>query len=145
MRICSKCKLAKSEEEFSFKNKQRKTLSPYCKICNREYNRQHYLLNKQSYIDKAKVWDAKNKKLIYTWIKEYCLLNPCVDCGENDFIVIHFDHINIKNFTISSAINSRCYSILNIQKEITENCVPRCANCHAKRTAIQFNYYSFLD
>lgn len=145
MKYCPRCKTKKSFDQFSFKNKEKAILSPYCKDCNKSYNKEHYILHKQTYIDKARAYELQYKRNIYEWIRNYCLNNPCVGCGENDFKVIHFDHIDPKqkNFEISKAI-ADCRSLKSIKNEIEQLCLPRCANCHLRRTAIQYNWYAML-
>lgn len=75
-------------------------------------------------------------------IMSHLQANPCVDCGENDPIVLEFDHIEPaqKYRTIS---NMKSYPVDKIQSEIAK-CEVRCANCHRRKTAIQFGWYRNL-
>jgi len=81
----------------------------------------------------------ENKRKAY----EYLSNNPCVDCGESDPIVLEFDHIDpsTKSFKISRRISGSTTSWKRIYEEILK-CEIRCANCHRRRTAQQFNYYT---
>jgi hypothetical protein len=67
-------------------------------------------------------------------IYEYLLTHPCVDCGENDPVVLEFDHVTgEKKYNIADVIRSgRTWQA--ITKEI-EKCEVRCANCHRRATA----------
>lgn len=65
--------------------------------------------------------------------------HPCIDCGENDPVVLQFDHVRgVKAFEISYGLSSRSWSE-NI-KEISK-CDVRCANCHVRRTAKSFKWW----
>ncbi len=67
----------------------------------------------------------KNRQYI-TFIKS---LSECVDCGEDNVVVLEFDHIRgVKKNTVSKMAN-QSYSLITIQKEINK-CEVRCANCH---------------
>ena len=63
----------------------------------------------------------------------------CVDCGESDPVVLHFDHRveGEKAFQIGAgggAGNARGRGMEAVLKEAAK-CDLRCANCHTKRTA----------
>lgn len=73
------------------------------------------------------------------WLYQYLLQHPCVDCGEEDPVVLEFDHLHGKEINISSAINN--WSIRRVQEEI-DKCDVVCANCHRKRTAVDQDWHS---
>ncbi len=64
----------------------------------------------------------------------------CADCGEDDPIVLQFDHRvpADKSFNIGQAYSS--VHPRDLIDEI-EKCDVRCANCHVRRTATQFNWW----
>jgi hypothetical protein len=64
----------------------------------------------------------------------YFRAHPCVDCGERDPIVLEFDHLRDKAFTIGQALAKRSWQ--SILDEI-KKCEVVCANCHRRRTAIR--------
>lgn len=144
MKICSKCNDCKPNKAFGFKNKEKKTLQAYCRSCNKGYQAKHYIENKENYAAKAKEYKIQYKKKVYSWIKNFVLENPCVDCRIDDFRVIHFDHRDPleKEFEISAGITAN----INLEelKEEIKKCDVRCANCHMLRTAKQFNWYNSL-
>ena len=72
---------------------------------------------------------------------EYLSKHPCVDCGEQDVVVPDFDHIKgNKVLGISQMVRSY-YSWPRILCEINK-CDVRCSNCHRKKTAKQFGWYT---
>ncbi len=60
--------------------------------------------------------------------------HPCVDCGEGDPVVLEFDHLRDKRFSISEGIQGRNWQ--DVLDEIAK-CDVVCANCHRRRTAIR--------
>ena len=75
---------------------------------------------------------------------EYYSKHPCVDCGETDPVVLDFDHKdNTNKINDVSTLISKGYSWNIIENEI-KKCDIRCANCHRRRTAEQFNWYHIL-
>lgn len=111
----------------------------------REYDRKWYHRNKER-IGPKKNKDQKNRsdkrrKLVL----DYLRLNPCVDCGEKDPIVLEFDHKypNSKLNNIASLITGQ-YSEKVILDEIAK-CDVRCANCHRRKTAKQFSWYKNIE
>jgi hypothetical protein len=95
------------------------------------YNRAHYLANRQAYIDRAR---KRNRAIIderTAFLLEYFRSHPCVDCGDADPVVLEFDHVADKQFTISEGIRDRGWDA--VLEEI-EKCDVVCANCHRRRT-----------
>jgi L-lysine 2,3-aminomutase len=133
---CTKCKIEKELKNFNKKYKNR--LNSRCKECVRESVKKHYLNNKEYYINKALKHNKKYKLINKQFVWNFLKTHPCVDCNESDPIVLEFDHLKEKNNDISSMI-SQSYSLETIKKEI-EKCEVRCANCHRRKTAKQFNW-----
>lgn len=143
MRIkCSKCKKHLPVSEFRIKGRKSDGQAKYqsfCNLCNKEYNKEHYLKNKEKYLQKAKIYDEINKEKITKYIVDYLLLNPCIDCGESDPIVLEFDHRENKRYSISNMMTSGSYPLQTVIEEI-KKCDVRCANCHRRRTAKDRKY-----
>lgn len=112
-----------------------------CRPCKQLYDRNYYHSN----IDKIKPRKRATRKQIrletYKKLKEYCETHPCEECGESDFAVLDFDHVdkNNKKLEISNMVRSGS-SFSKIEEEI-KKCRVLCANCHRRRTAKQFNWY----
>lgn len=143
MKICSRCKKEKQLECFNFKNKAIGTRQSLCIDCNKAYNKEHYKANRQSYKDKVRAYriefgNKPTEKELFVY--NYKCNSSCIDCGESDPVVLTFDHRDpkVKNFTISMAKGK---TLEEIRLEI-EKCDIRCFNCHARRTAKQFNWHS---
>ncbi len=140
MKVCGICKTEKDESDFHRNKTKRDGLQTKCKQCQTAYIRRHYLLNKTYYLKKARASNiiqfARNRKLL----PEYLSTHPCVDCGEHDPIVLEFDHVRGKKLnSISILAYSLGASSQRIQDEIAK-CEVRCANCHRRKTAIQFGW-----
>lgn len=105
----------------------------------RKVDRDYYHKNKD--IIKPKKLEQQKQRRIRNrkFVIDYLSNNPCIDCGENDFIVLEFDHINqsTKRNTVSNMVD---LSLKTIKEEI-EKCEVRCANCHRRKTAKQLGWY----
>ena len=72
---------------------------------------------------------------------QFLSTKKCIDCGENDPIVLEFDHTKPSNkFKQLSTMLSGHYSWDTILREI-KKCKIRCANCHRRRTYTQFKSF----
>lgn len=71
---------------------------------------------------------------------EYLVVHPCVDCAEPDPIVLEFDHVERSKKRASVAFLARSgYPWSTVLNELAK-CEVRCANCHRRRTAEQFDW-----
>ena len=132
MRLCSRCKTEQPDEEFAWHRRERGQRNTYCRACQSTYHRQHYLANKQRYIALA---GQRKKALVEErtlYLVDFLREHPCVDCGETDPIVLEFDHLRDKKFSISAGIQGRRWQ--DVLDEIAK-CEVVCANCHRRRTA----------
>ncbi len=85
-------------------------------------------------MDKAKEYDKKVQLKVYNYLKNH----PCIDCGEQDIVVLEFDHLRDKDLSISQMM-AKGRSWVSILIEI-EKCEVVCANCHKRRTAKRGNW-----
>lgn len=87
---------------------------------------------------KAKARVNANRIKLYSYLDNH----PCVCCGEKDPIVLEFDHLDPSNKHIAVS-NAVCngWSWKRIYSEI-EKCQVLCANCHRRKTALQFEWYT---
>lgn len=133
MKNCVKCEKEKEDKEFVVRKNGR--LNSWRKECVRKRAKEYYQNNKEKCINRGKVKNLKFRQHICNYLK----LHPCIDCGENDPVVLQFDHREDKKYTIS---NMKMMSLEKVDEEI-KKCDVRCANCHARKTAKQFGYYLF--
>ena len=136
---CSGCQKTKSTKEFNFKDKKRKLYHSRCRSCTNQASKKHYEENKEIYKDRARKHSKRQIEFNRSKLIEYISDKACVDCGENDPVVLHFDHVRGKKKEIISIMVSQCYSWSTIEKEIAK-CELRCANCHMRKTAKQFGW-----
>lgn len=137
---CTTCGDDKDLNEFN-KNKSKKDgYNNICRICSNARSKQYYQENrdhhKQVIVTRNKRNSLKNRIKLF----EYLNGHPCIDCGNDDPIVLEFDHRDDvdKLYDISAIIRDRKWE--TIKAEI-DKCDVRCANCHRIRTAKQLGYY----
>ena len=75
------------------------------------------------------------------FVLEYLAERGCSDCGESDPVVLEFDHLEDKTFTISSGIRDRNWE--SVVSEIGK-CDVVCANCHRRRTALRGGFVRLM-
>ena len=129
--MCGRCKETKAFEEFAWRRKARGQRDNYCRPCRSAYKKEHYARNKQRYIDSAR---RRSKRIIAErsgYLLSFLREHPCVDCGEDDPLVLEFDHLRDKEFSIGDGIRDRPWN--KVLAEI-EKCEVVCANCHRRRT-----------
>lgn len=140
MKKCTICKKEKDVDDFN-KNKNGKYgVDSYCRECSKIRDKERYKENyekvKDSKNKKNREWVDNKRKYILEYLKEH----PCVDCGEKDPIVLEFDHVKgIKIDTVCRMVSKN--SLETIKEEISK-CEVRCANCHRRKTAKDFNYFN---
>ena len=80
-----------------------------------------------------------------TFILNYLQSHPCIACGETDPVVLEFDHRepSDKLWSVCEAVRLRV-SIKTLEREIAK-CDVLCANCHRRKTAKDFGYYSHSE
>src|ERR1700731_4353447 len=87
---------------------------------------------RQAHPDLFRESREKYRGIKRSYVYNYLLTHPCVDCGEMDIVVLEFDHVyGEKNNGISDLVGGTA-SLETLQNEM-EKCVVRCANCHRRR------------
>jgi hypothetical protein len=131
LRRCGRCQQLKPLSEFNWRRRRRQQLDNLCRPCRSEYHAEHYQANRERYIDQAR---ERKKALALertTYLLDYFVSHPCVDCGESDPVVLEFDHLADKLFDIGQSLPYRNWQ--SILAEIAK-CDVVCANCHRRRT-----------
>lgn len=143
MKVCNKCKKEREEIEFSFRDKNLEIRKERCRVCDKEYHDEYYSKNRDKEIQRSGVARdiARNRNREY--LIDYLANHPCIDCYETDIVVLEFDHITNNKYKSIAEMAWSCHSIKSIEKEIAK-CVVRCANCHRRKTAKQFNWVKYF-
>ena len=131
-RNCPRCRNDRPIEQFAWRRRSEGERQPYCRECMAEYNRAHYRANPDIYLRRARRRAESVRRERIQYLLEYFRTHPCVDCGEADPLVLEFDHLGNKVFTISEGLRDRAWQ--PILDEI-DKCEVVCANCHRRRTA----------
>ena len=131
--------MSRNRSPFPIKNAAKGWYRSYCRPCCSEYGKEHYERNKAYYLAKNHVSRARSRQTNRDLIFAFLLAHSCVDCGESNPIVLDFDHVDpkTKRWTIGGMLSRRTTSA--VRREMSK-CVVRCANCHRRRTAVQFNF-----
>ncbi|KKR56794.1 MAG: hypothetical protein UU05_C0027G0006 [Candidatus Curtissbacteria bacterium GW2011_GWA1_40_47] len=142
VKLCTHCLQNKPLSDFNFKIKSKGILHSHCKNCSRTFIRNHYYNNRQYYLLKAKRRNEEIRTFLRRYLWNYLKKHACVDCGETDPVVLEFDHLKDKLIEVTRLVRNGP-SIDKVRNEI-EKCEIRCANCHRRKTAIQFGWYKNL-
>jgi hypothetical protein len=139
-KVCSRCKVKKTVDNFARRSGRRDKYQPYCRECQKEYDRQRYLKNKD-YIDaQNKAGRERRRNESQCNVIKYLKEHPCIDCKEDDPIVLTFDHVEgNKCFNIADALKDGM-KWERIEEEI-KKCKVRCANCHMRKTAYEQGWF----
>lgn len=144
MKQCTKCKKDKPDNEFNYKIKALGLKHKQCKDCTRLFVKNHYTENRGYYLDKTQKRNSKLRGEVLEYLREYLLGSPCVDCGETDITVLEFDHSGkVPKFKAVSFLVRNRYSLGKVKEEVAK-CEVRCANCHRRKTAKQFNWFKTI-
>jgi hypothetical protein len=125
--------------DFNRSSKSKDGYQPQCRACSKA----HYQANRSRYIAQIKVTNAARSQRAYRMLWGYLLEHPCVDCRENDPLVLDFDHVRgIKIGNVKSmAADGRPLAV--IKAEIAK-CEIRCANCHRRKTSREASWFGWL-
>ena len=93
-----RCGEMKPLEDFAWRRKAKGQRHNYCRPCHSANHREHYLANKQRYIDQAALSKKKVRLEQTMRLLEYFKEHPCADCGQTDPVVLEFDHLRDKSF-----------------------------------------------
>jgi hypothetical protein len=130
-RRCARCREWKPLDEFAMRRRRLAERDTYCRPCRSAYGKEHYARNRQRYIDQAAVRKNILAKERVGFLLAYFKEHPCIDCGEDDPLVLEFDHVGEKSFNIAEGLLRRKFETL--LAEIAK-CEVVCANCHRRRT-----------
>jgi hypothetical protein len=132
LRRCGRCSQLKPLDQFAWRRKAKGQLDNYCRPCRADYHHEHYVANRAAYIENALQRKRALGEERTRYLIGYFAEHPCADCGERDPVVLEFDHLGQKSFTIGA--NLRYRNRQSLLEEIAK-CDVVCANCHRRRTA----------
>lgn len=136
MKKCPKCIQTLPLELFGKNRAARDGLQVYCCSCRKQVRRKWYEKKLDNHKNSVKSWQRKQLEEIRIVVIDYLKEHPCVDCGEDDPVVLEFDHVRgEKKGSISEMVGAR-RSLKTILDEI-DKCDVRCCNCHRRKTAKQ--------
>lgn len=125
---CTKCGKNRPLSEFSFKNKAKGWRASECKQCHKVYDARYYRDNTKPYRHRNRLYRERNKE----WRASYLAGKRCIDCGEDNSLVLEFDHVGEKSGNLSDMIR-KGWSVKRLEAEAAK-CEIRCANCHRIKT-----------
>ncbi len=131
MKFCSACEQEKPVDAFGKWSKSPDGLYYRCKQCRSEYDKAHYASSpaRRALVRQADKKNVERNRVLLRELKEN---SRCTDCGNDNPIVLEFDHLRDKQYNVANMIdNGRSWA--SIQSEI-EKCEVVCANCHRVRT-----------
>lgn len=136
MKICSRCSKNKLLTEFRKQTRSKDGLTVWCKSCFAEYDRERYQSGDRARKEQNKA-NIETKRQIFIW--NILLESKCKVCGEDDPLVLEFDHRDpeTKAYNISEMLR---LSEAKISEEVAK-CDVLCANCHRRKTAQQFGFW----
>jgi hypothetical protein len=134
MRTCGRCGDTKANTEFNWRFRDRGLRDNYCRLCRSAYKKAHYAANKSRYVANATKRKAALADTNTVQLLAFLRDRACVDCGITDPLVLEFDHLRDKAFTIGHAMALKRWEV--ILPEIAK-CDVVCANCHRRRTLLR--------
>lgn len=138
-KVCSTCKQNKNLiGNFTKKTRAKDGFQNICIECSAIHSRKHYVKHtvavKANSIARRKRILPIGQEMILSRLRE-----GCIDCPEKDPVVLEFDHLKDKKFQIASWLRG-VGSLDKLETELSK-CVVRCANCHRRKTAKDFNWW----
>jgi hypothetical protein len=88
LKRCGRSGELKPLSDFAWRWNHRRQRHNMCRPCHSAYHREHYLANKQRYIEQARVQKEALRLARTTLLIEFLRSHPCVDCGEADPVVL---------------------------------------------------------
>jgi hypothetical protein len=119
----------------------RLSYSSYCGPCANEY-RKEYWDSHPEYRAKAQARGRKRVREMQQRVRDHLASHPCVDCGEADIRVLHFDHVTGEKIASISALVLMKHSSWQAVVDEIAKCEVRCANCHMKKTAAERGWWN---
>ena len=127
-RWCKRCERTLPLEAF---NRHKDGYQWWCRECFKAYFRERGTLH----IEQVTASRAARRKRAHKHVLAYLAGKACADCGEQDPILLEFDHVGVKTTEIGALVAGSTRVEL-IDAEIN-NCEIVCCNCHRRRTYLR--------
>lgn len=132
MKTCSRCKQEKDYSKFHKRTYKSGTVAyqPYCKVCQKEYDKKYYEDDKERRKQINKRWQEE----FIEWYNEL-KQKPCTDCNKKfDPVCMQWDHL--PKYDKIEGVGKLARTTWSKEKVLEEikKCELVCANCHALRT-----------
>jgi hypothetical protein len=138
-KFCPACQIEKDVADFGINQSRIDGLQSQCRSCKKVTQNKWYKKHKFEHQERTRRRRYNHRDDVVNSILKYFRTHPCIDCGENDPLVLEFDHVRgQKKCAIQDMVN-RGYRWETIMHEIGK-CEVRCANCHRRKTARDFSY-----
>lgn len=131
MKVCCTCHVTKALEEFNLLRRSADGRQPRCRECQRRYHAE----NREQHVAQIRARQKRIRVELAMYVLGYLSDRCCVDCGEDDPVVLEFDHVGTKTANVSRLVTD-CVSETRLAAEIAQ-CEVVCANCHRRRTSMR--------
>ncbi len=142
--LCPRCQRRLDSTEFSVSSRRSTGRQLWCRTCKSKYDAELYRSNssrRNSIKTRNRLRAVENAKRTFL----YLLAHPCVECGEDDPVVLEFDHVRgRKTSSVANMVRGGAYRWETVAAEMAK-CMVRCANCHRRRTALQREYHRSIE
>jgi hypothetical protein len=133
---CRLCGELKPWTEFPRRGRDSDRLQTWCKTCFAKYKAERHQRNHEREMRRIMANTTRTRADSRARVRAYLREHPCIDCGEQDIVVLEFDHVRgTKRLDISKMVTDG-YPWSTIEAEIAK-CDVRCANCHRKVTELR--------
>lgn len=89
---CSGCRLVLPLEQFNRNSRARDGRQAYCRACFSAWHQR----NKATHNAQIHAPNKRVAKILQDRLLSYLRAHSCVDCGEDDVLVLEFDHLRDK-------------------------------------------------
>lgn len=136
--ICSRCGENKDESHFYWRNETKGIRHKVCIACKSKLAAERWSTGNIKESNYASKLRRVQRAQDYIW--SVLIDSECADCGEQNPVVLEFDHIGTDKFLGVSQMVSSNYGVEKIKQEIAK-CQVVCANCHRIRTSVRGNHW----
>jgi hypothetical protein len=134
-----RCKNCSSKGPFYKCKNSPDGLRAICKVCVNNSNKAWREANPEKWADSVRRRKERATDVKRAFVEQWLATHPCIDCSEDDPVVLEFDHVRGKKVSgISEMVIQYC-SLAKLEEEV-KKCDVRCANCHRRKTAKEKGY-----